>query len=58
MIRSAPDRYQDIRDAVRALCAQFPDSYHREIDAARAYPEAFVDALTSAGWLAALLPQE
>nr|HET7860530.1 acyl-CoA dehydrogenase family protein [Caldimonas sp.] len=58
MVRSAPDRYQEIRDAVRALCAQFPDSYHREIDAARGYPEAFVAALTSAGWLAALIPQE
>ena len=52
------DRYQDIRDGVRALCAQFPDEYHRRIDAARAYPEAFVDALTKAGWLAAMIPQE
>ena len=58
MVKTVPDRYQDIRDAVRALCAQFPDSYHRDIDAQRAYPEAFVDALTSAGWLAALIPQE
>jgi acyl-CoA dehydrogenase len=58
MLKSAPDRFQDIRDAVRALCAQFPDSYHREIDTRRAYPEAFVDALTSAGWLAALIPQD
>ena len=52
------DAYQDIRDAVRALCAAYPDEYHRGIDAARAYPEAFVDALTRAGWLAALIPQE
>ena len=52
------DAYQDIRDAVRALCAAYPDEYHRGIDAARAYPEAFVDALTKAGWLAALIPQE
>ena len=52
------DRYQDIRDGVRALCAEFPDGYFREIDAARGYPEAFVDALTKAGWLAALIPQE
>ena len=58
MVKSAPDRHQEIRDAVRALCAQFPDSYHREIDAQRAYPEAFVDALTAAGWLAALIPHE
>ena len=56
MIKTAPDQYQDIRDAVRALCAGFPDEYHRRIDAQRAYPEAFVDALTKAGWLAALIP--
>ena len=50
--------YQDIREAVRALCAGFPDEYHRAIDAERAYPQAFVDALTQAGWLAAMVPQE
>jgi acyl-CoA dehydrogenase len=50
--------YPEIRDAVRALCAQFPDAYHREVDSRRAYPEAFVDALTKAGWMAALIPQE
>ena len=56
---SPPDRqYTDIRDAVRALCAEFPDAYHREVDSRRAYPEAFVDALTKAGWMAALIPQE
>ena len=53
-----PDKYQDIRDAVRALCAEFPDEYHRKIDQQRAYPETFVDALTKAGWLAALVPTE
>jgi len=58
MIETAPDPYQDIRDAVRALCAGFPDAYHRKIDEQRGYPEAFVDALTSAGWLAALIPHE
>jgi acyl-CoA dehydrogenase len=57
MPRHAPDRHAEIRDAVRALCAEFPDEYHRRIDAERAYPEAFVDALTKAGWLAALIPQ-
>lgn len=51
------DNYQDIRDGVRAVCAEFPGEYHREVDAARGYPEAFVDALTKAGWLAALIPQ-
>ena len=52
------DRFQDIRDAVRDLCAQFPGEYFRRIDAQRGYPEAFVDALTKAGWMAALIPQE
>ncbi len=52
------DQYQVIRDAVRALCAEFPDEYHRKVDEQRAYPEAFVDALTKAGWMAALIPQE
>jgi len=52
------DRYQEIREAVRALCAQFPDEYFRKVDEARAYPEAFVDALTKAGWMAALIPQQ
>ena len=51
-------QYQDIRDAVRALCALFPDEYHRRIDAERSYPQEFVEALTKAGWLAALIPQE
>ena len=58
MNHSTSDRFQDIRDGVRALCAQFPDEYHRKIDAARGYPEALVDALTKAGWLAAMIPQE
>ena len=57
-MQSSSDQYQDIRDAVRALCAQFPDEYHRKVDAARAYPEAFVAALTHAGWLAALIPTQ
>ena len=52
-----PDAYQAIRDAVRALCAEFPDEYHRKVDADRGYPEAFVNALTHAGWMAALIPQ-
>ena len=52
------DKYQDIREAVRALCAEFPDEYHRKIDEQRGYPGAFVDALTKAGWLAAMIPQE
>ena len=58
MQKTTTDRHQDIRDAVRALCAEFPDAYHRQIDAARGYPEAFVDALTKAGWLAAMIPSD
>ena len=50
--------HQEIRDAVRGLCAQYPDEYFRKIDEARGYPEDFVNALTKAGWLAALIPQE
>ncbi|MCR6479393.1 acyl-CoA dehydrogenase [Variovorax boronicumulans] len=50
--------FPDIRDAVRDLCAQFPNEYFRKIDEARGYPAEFVDALTKAGWMAALIPQE
>ncbi|MGT0251125.1 acyl-CoA dehydrogenase family protein [Burkholderia pyrrocinia] len=53
-----PDAYQDIREAVRDLCGEFSAEYFRKIDEQRGYPEAFVDALTKAGWLAALIPQE
>ena len=52
------DQYQDLRDAIRALCATFPPEYHRKIDHDRGYPEDFVDALTKAGWMAALIPEE
>lgn len=58
MKNSGQDRYAEIREAVRALCTQFPDEYFRKIDAARGYPVEFVDALTAAGWLAALIPQQ
>ncbi len=57
-MKSKSERHFEIRDAVRALCREFPDEYHRRIDAERAYPEAFVDALTKAGWLAAMIPAE
>ena len=49
--------HTDLRDAVRALCSQFDSAYWQRIDEARAYPEEFVDALTKAGWLAALIPE-
>ncbi len=52
------DDYQDIRDGVRALCAQFPAEYHRKVDEARAYPNDFVEALTREGWMGALIPEE
>lgn len=54
----ASDKYRDVRDAIRDLCAQYPAEYFRGIDEQRGYPEQFVDALTGAGWLAALIPQE
>ena len=52
------DLQQDLRNAVRDLCKAFPDGYWRELDARRAYPDAFVKALTDAGYLAALIPEE
>ena len=55
---TSSNNHHEIRDAIRALCAQFPDEYFRKIDEQRVYPEAFVNALTNAGWLAALIPQE
>ena len=54
-MKTAED-YPDIREGVRGLCAEFPDAYFRRIDAERGYPEDFVNALTKAGWLAALIP--
>lgn len=41
----------------RALCAEFPDQYHRKIDEERAYAEVFADDLTKQGWMAALVPE-
>lgn len=52
------DNYPELRDAVRGLCAQFDSAYWQAIDEKRAYPEAFVDALTEAGWMSALIPEE
>lgn len=50
--------YAEIREGVRALCGQFEPSYWRRVDEEQGYPEAFVKALTEAGWLAALIPAE
>ncbi|MGJ4915548.1 acyl-CoA dehydrogenase family protein [Bradyrhizobium oligotrophicum] len=52
------DDYADIRDAVAKLCAQFPGEYWRKLDREMAYPSAFVDALTQAGYLSVLIPEE
>ncbi|NIA69061.1 acyl-CoA/acyl-ACP dehydrogenase [Pelagibius litoralis] len=51
------ETFPEVRAGVRALCANFPGAYWRELDAGRAYPEAFVRALTEAGYLAALIPE-
>jgi acyl-CoA dehydrogenase len=53
----APD-HPEIRAAVRKLCETFPNEYWRRLDAAREYPTAFVNALTEAGYLAVLIPEE
>jgi acyl-CoA dehydrogenase len=50
--------HSDIREGVRALCAKFPGEYWRALDRERAYPKEFVAALTDAGYLAALIPEE
>jgi acyl-CoA dehydrogenase len=54
----AIDPHHDLRAGVRDLCRTFPDTYWRDLDARREYPEAFVKALTEAGYLAALIPEE
>src|SRR5207249_933774 len=50
--------YPELRDAVRALCRQYDSAYWQQVDEKRAYPEAFVEALTKAGWMSALIPEE
>ncbi len=52
------DSHNDLRDAVGALCKEFDSAYWQKVDEERAYPEAFVDALTKAGWMSALIPEE
>jgi acyl-CoA dehydrogenase len=53
-----PDAHQEMRDALRALCGSFDSAYWQKVDHERGYPEAFVNALTDAGWLAALIPAD
>jgi acyl-CoA dehydrogenase len=56
--RAAEDEFSDVRAGVRALCAKFLGEYWRALDRERAYPTEFVAALTKAGYLAALIPEE
>ncbi len=58
LLKTVAESHGDIREAVRDLCKAFPDEYFRRMEAARSYPEEFVQALTRAGWLAALIPQQ
>ena len=58
MKRIMDDKYLDIREGVRAQVLQFDSQYWQKIDEARAFPEAFVNALTAGGWLSALIPEE
>jgi acyl-CoA dehydrogenase len=52
------DNFPELRDAVRQLCNQFDSAYWQGIDEQRGYPEKFVEALTKAGWMSALIPEE
>src|SRR5205085_7455116 len=58
MAKQDSEELAGIRAAVRALCEKFPGEYWRELDRERAYPTDFVTALTEAGFLAALIPEE
>src|SRR5258707_7010839 len=50
--------HPEIREAIRALCLKFDGAYWRKLDRERGYPTEFVKALTDAGWLATLIPEE
>jgi acyl-CoA dehydrogenase len=52
------ENHPELRDAVRALCSQYDSAYWQKVDEQRAYPEDFVEALTKAGWMSALIPEE
>ena len=58
MIGSIHNSHMEMREALRELCGRFPAEYHRTHDAAATYPEEFIDALTEAGWLAAMIPED
>jgi len=57
-MKAENEAFGELRQAVRALCVTFPPDYWRKLDEQRAYPEQFVRALTEAGWLSALIPEE
>jgi acyl-CoA dehydrogenase len=57
-VSPATDDLAQIRESVRALCAKFPGEYWRALDRERGYPTEFVAALTKAGFLAALIPEQ
>src|SRR6201993_5144889 len=57
-LSAANEDLTQIRESVRALCAKFPGEYWRALDRERAYPTEFVAALTKAGFLAALIPEQ
>ncbi|WP_349367342.1 acyl-CoA dehydrogenase family protein [Salinarimonas sp.] len=57
-MRTTTEDHREIREAVAKLCEAFPDAYWRALDREGAYPTAFVEALTEAGYLAALIPEE
>ena len=57
MFAGAEHGYEEMREGVRSLCERFPGEYWRDLDRERAYPAAFIDALTEAGYLAALIPE-
>jgi len=52
------ENFSEVRDALKALCGQFDSTYWQHVDEKRAYPEKFVEALTRAGWMSALIPEE
>lgn len=60
MIKQDLHKYEftDLRDGVRSVVSRFDARYWQEVDEARAFPEAFVTALTQAGWLSGLIPEE
>jgi acyl-CoA dehydrogenase len=58
MINPALEEFEEIREGVRGLCQNFDAAYWRGVDERKAFPEEFVTAMTEAGWLAAMIPEE